>query len=264
MRLLIVFALVGCKKDVSTTSEKPVEPPGPRDALVVADAAIDAAVALPAPKGTLLIVSTKPGEPALQIGGDKLEGMRVELFGTTGKLCDATVGAATIATCKVTTVALATGGACAGAIYARAPGDPLAVVMPAPATRQQTAAAEKWFEDEPYRMANENVELNELDSEFLPDVTSIQTLTPPGRRGMTLISAEAAGRYRRRLYVRAWSDDRGSDIDDVGADVVATQPTRVLGADVDGDGATDAVVSHAQGAALVYGADKRPLMSLCD
>ncbi|MEJ7597231.1 MAG: hypothetical protein WKG01_04910 [Kofleriaceae bacterium] len=261
--IVLVLAVAACKK--SPPPEPAPQPPGPGDAMPAPDAAIeatiDATIAMPAPKGTLLI-SSSGGLQAMQVGGEHLQGMRVEVFGSGGKLCDAVVGAATIGTCKVTTVALTASGPCDGAIYARAPGDLLAVVMPVSATRQQRAAAERWFEDNPYRLANEAVELNGLDPKTLPELEVAQALAQQGLRGMTLMFAEADG--RRKLHTAGWKDARGAAIGEVSAAVAAPAPSRVLGADVDGDGATDALVSHAQGAALVFGADRPPVTTICD
>ena len=54
----------------------------------------------------------------------------------------------------------------------------------------------------------------------------------------------------------------GSQVDEDSGELVAPAPSRVLGADVDGDGKLDAIVSHAEGAGVIL-TSKRSIEMPC-
>lgn len=231
------------------------------DAAAIDAAAIDAAVARAAPLGAFVIVATdeKTGKPmAATVGREAalqaLAGTRLELRDERGRVCEATIGPVMPREgCQrwyPTPVAelVELSGPCGAAFYGVPPGTTLATVKVSKATRELELAAEAVFDEGTGRMAAEKQQLEGLDR--AAEIVSTRVLRRDGARGLVLVYSLVHG--HRTIDVFELATDDPVTVRDLDS-VRAPAPSRVVGADLDGDGVLDAIIAHDAGAAVVYG-----------
>lgn len=227
---------------VAPTDAAPARPAAPGDLVVVTDRAIPGRWLAAAPGGATRLAA--------------LEGVRFALHGDdgAGPRCEATIGpVVTGERCLAYTGAAAElvdlSGDCAGAIVGVPPGERLLATRVAAVPADLDALVLEAFDGHTGRMADEKAALEELPE--AAEVVSSRLLALGGAAPLVLVYARIHGARSIDVYrIRGDGDARAAEPLET---LRAPAPSRVIGADLDGDGAVDAVIAHDAGVHLITG-----------
>lgn len=264
--MCIALGLVACggKRDEPTPAasapvvaviDAPPPPPAP-----VIDAGLDAPRAHAAPVGTFVVVTPDVVADTLvaaTIGDEaaigQLAGVRLELRDETGRVCEATIGPMLprdqcLRSGARVAELIDRSGDCGGGFYGVTPGATVATVKVGKATPAIEAAAGAAFDEDTGRMANEKQQLEGLDRGA--EILSTRVLQRDGAGALVLVYSLVHGDRTIDVYQLATDDPPTVR---VLSSLRAPSPSRVIGADLDGDGLLDAIIAHGSGVAAIYG-----------
>jgi hypothetical protein len=245
--------------DTRPTDATEAGTPAPSDA----SGAATGRPAQPAPPGAFVIVTAraKAGKLLVTAAPDsaklgELAGSRMAMFDDRGRVCAATIGAVIdAASCPGRTPAaelMELDGACEKAIYGIAEDATLATTRVGKAADPVDRAATEMFGADDQRMHDEKAALEGIPHADVANHVSTRVLERAGLDPIVLAYGTIHGIRTIALFAistTSGTPDKPSLIE-LG-EVTAPSPSRVVGADIDGDGALDAVISHDQGVAYV-------------